>query len=174
MKTHTINTYSFTELSDAAKQTAIGQMRDINCHDQWWDCTYEDAAGIGLKITSFGLDRNRHAEGTLTLNTTDVCANIFRQHGDDCITYNLAKEFIEQWDKLVAEHSDGEGEKVAEDKIDEFDVKADELEEQFLADLLEEYASTLQAESEYLYSDEAVIDAIEANDYQFTEDGKLF
>jgi hypothetical protein len=170
MKTHTINTYSFTELSDAAKQTAIEQMRDINCRDQWWDCTYEDAAGIGLKITSFGLDRNRHAEGELTLSPLEVAANIIRDHGDECDTHKIAQKFLDEHDPIFAEYMAAED----EDKNYELEGQLQDIEEQFLADLLEEYAYTLQAESEYLYSDEAVIDTIEANDYQFTENGKLF
>ena len=58
MKTLTINLYQFSELSDEAKEKAISNLSDINVDFDWWTNTYEDAARIGLKITSFDLDRN--------------------------------------------------------------------------------------------------------------------
>jgi hypothetical protein len=49
-----------------------------------------------------------------------------------------------------------------------------ELESEFEADLISEYAHMLQREYDYLTSEEAIRETIEANDYDFTEDGKLF
>ena len=68
MKTHTINTYSFNELSEEAQQKAIENLSDINVNFDWWNFTYEDAKNIGLKITSFDLDRRRHAKGQFLLS----------------------------------------------------------------------------------------------------------
>jgi len=49
--------YHFDELSEEAKQKAIEGLSDINTDYEWWESTYEDAENIGLKLTSFGLDR---------------------------------------------------------------------------------------------------------------------
>jgi len=52
------------------------------------------------------------------------------------------------------------------------DEKLDELGEEFTKAILEEYLSMLKKEYEYLTSDEAVKEMIEANEYEFTEKGK--
>ena len=50
----------------------------------------------------------------------------------------------------------------------------EESEQEFLSDLLEDYSIILQRESEYLQSRESIIETIEANEYDFTEDGKIY
>lgn len=55
----TISVFSFSELSDDAKKTAINQLQTINLDYNWWDYNYEDAANVGLKIKGFGLDRGQ-------------------------------------------------------------------------------------------------------------------
>ena len=173
MRTKTINLYQFNELSEEAKQTAISKLYDINVNYDWWDCTYDDAANIGLKITSFGLDRNKHAQGEFTQDA-DYCARkIIADHGDMCETHKLAKNYFAEYNDLVTKYSDGvQTDKVAEDNEYDFDQEADDLEREFLRDLLEEYANILQRECEYLQTDEAIIETIECNEYEFTEDGK--
>ncbi len=48
-----------------------------------------------------------------------------------------------------------------------------ELEAAFLKSILEDYSTILQNECEYLMSDEAVTETIQANQYTFTESGKM-
>ena len=55
----------------------------------------------------------------------------------------------------------------------ESEDKMIDLENEFLQSLLEDYSIMLQNESEYLQSAEAIRETIEANEYEFTEDGKL-
>ena len=62
---------------------------------------------------------------------------------------------------------------VAEGNEYAFDGAADDLEYMFLHDLLEDYADILQRECDYLQSEEAIIETIKANEFWFTEDGKL-
>lgn len=142
---------------------------------EWWDSTYEDAATIGLKITGFDLGRASYCKGELTYSLTEACNLIFSNHGGNCDTYNTAKSFLAEWDKLVKEHSDGiDTDRVCEDKEYEFDQLADELENKFTLALCEDYRIILQREYEYLTSNEAVKDTIIANEYDFTIDGKIF
>jgi len=49
-----------------------------------------------------------------------------------------------------------------------------EMEDDFLNSLIEDYSIILQNESEYLQSDEAIKETILANDYEFTKDGNQF
>ena len=171
MKTVKINLYSFNELSDEAKEKAFIQFLDINVDSDWWQSTYEDAANIGLKITSFYLDRNRHAKGEFTISAAEVCANIFRDHGQQCETYKTAEAFMEEWQPIFDNYMD---ETHPEYESRELENKLQELESDFLNSLLEDYSIMLQRECEYLQSYEAIKETIEANDYQFTEDGKLY
>jgi hypothetical protein len=171
MKTIEINLYKFNELSEEAKQKAIERLSDINVSHNWWECTYEDARTIGLKITGFELDRNRHASGDFILSACEVAQNIFNEHGEECETYKTAKKFMEEWQPIFDEYMNEESEKF---ESYESEQELQELEDEFLRDLLEDYSIMLQNESEYLMTDEAIIETIEANDYDFTEDGKLY
>lgn len=177
MKQVTINLYKFDELSDEAKQVALLELAGINVHYDWWQGTYEYASNIHLKITGFNLDRNKHATGYFEPGYTgiDVAQKILSNQGDKTDTYALAAAYIESHNKLVAKYSDGiNTEVVTEENEYDFDNDLKDLEDEFLKDMLEEYSCILQREYEYLASEQAIIDTIEANEYDFTEDGKLY
>ncbi len=174
MKTKTITLYEFKELSEDAKEKAINQLWDINVNHEWWDCLYGDAEIIGLKLTEFDLDRNRHAKGKLLVSLSECCELIINEHGPDCITRKTAEDYLKQWVELVKKYSDGvHTDEVAEHNYPKFDHLADELESDFTNSILEDYSILLQNEYEYLTSKEQIIETIEANEYTFTEDGKL-
>lgn len=141
---HTV--YDFSELSEEAKQKALENLYDINVDHEWWDATYYDADNIGLTIDGFDTDHGT-IEGKLTDDMQSVCKSIMAEHGEGTDTYKLA----EQW-----QHKHGE------DNTEEFTKL-----------LLEEYLAILRQEYDYLTSEEAIIDTIEANEYEFTKDGEL-
>jgi len=163
--------YSFSELSEDAKKKVLENLHDINVNYDWWDSTYEDAANIGLKIDSFDLERGRYCKGSLIWSAPEVAANIFRDHGDTCETFKTATNFMEQWQPVFNDYMDesSKGYESAENED-----KLSELENEFLSSLLEDYRLILQNEYDYLASEEAIIESIEANNYEFTEEGKLF
>jgi hypothetical protein len=171
MKTIEITLYKFNELNEDAKQKAIEKLYDINVSHEWWELTYDDAKNIGLKITGFELDRSRGANGELMLSASEVAQNILNNHGENCETYKTAAKFMEEFTPIFSdymnEQSEGYESRENEDKL--LDLESD-----FLNSLLEDYAMILQKESEYLMTDEAIIEAIEANEYDFTEDGELY
>jgi len=174
MQTKTYNAYTFDELSDEAKEKAVDNLRDINVSYEWWDDTYYDAKEVGLEIKSFDLDRNRHATGKFIDGIENVARLIIENHGAHCETHKTALSYQQDRDALVSKLSDGKNtSEVSEDKLYEFDNECDELDEQFLKDLLENYSIVLQNEFDYLTTDEAIIEIILANDYQFTEDVKI-
>lgn len=175
MQTVTIKIFKFNELSAEAQKVAINNLLDINVDYQWWESTYDDAKNVGLKITSFDLDRNRHATGVF-IDSAEDCANkIISEHGETCETYKTAQNYLSERAKLVESLSDGcDIDEVSEGNEDEFDELCDELDEQFLKDIVEDYSIILQKECEYLQSEEAIIESIEANDYDFTADGKMY
>lgn len=162
--------YPFAELSDEAKQKALESLAYINVEHDWWDLTYEDAKTIGLKITGFNLDQNRYAKGEFLLSACEVAQNILSNHGEDCETYKTAEKFMDEWQPVFASYMDETSEHF---ESSESEGKMIDLEDEFLNSLLEDYSIMLQKESEYLQSSEAIIESIEANEYEFTEDGKL-
>jgi hypothetical protein len=173
-ETTTRTLYTFDELSDEAKEKALDSLRYSYYSDDWHECTTDDAETIGLKITGFGLDRDRHAEGKFIEDASHCANKIISEHGETCETYKTAKAFLSDWSELVVKYSDGiKRDRVAEGNEYEFDQEADEIEAEFLKSLLEDYSIMLQNECEYLQSEEAIIETIKANDYFFTENGKL-
>lgn len=171
MKTVTVNIYQFSELSEDAKKKAIEKHSDINVDYHWWDCTYEDAKNIGLKITGFGLDRNRNATGDFLLNACEVADNVLSQHGNECETYKTAENFMNEWQPIFNDYMNEESENYESRELED---TLNDLETEFLNDLLENYSIMLQNESEYLQSEEAIIETIEANEYEFTEEGNRY
>jgi hypothetical protein len=171
MRTILKTVYSFNELSDAAKEKAINELRGANLQDTWWDFIYDDAKEVGLKITGFDLDRNRHATGSLTLSAAEVAQNILNNHGEVCGTYRAAQSFLEEYNPLFASYLDEESESY---ESYEAEQHLQEIEEEFLSSLLEEYSLILQKEYEYQYEDEYVLSLIESNNFEFYEDGSLF
>jgi len=162
--------YKFNELNETAKQKAIEKLSDINVESEWWEFVYEDAKQIGLKITGFDIDRS-YCEGDFILSANEVAQNIINNHGEQCETYKAAVEFTEEWQPVFANYMDETSEnyesKQSEDKLME-------LEDDFKNSLCEDYRIILSKEYEYLTSKEAIIEIIEANEYEFTADGKLF
>jgi len=163
--------YKFKELNETAKQKAIEKLIDINVEYNWWQFVYEDAEQIGLKITGFDIDRGNYCNGDFTLSANEVAQNIINNHGEQCKTYKTAVEFMEEWQPVFADYMDETNEnyesKESEDKLME-------LEEDFKKSLCEDYRIILSNEYEYLTSEEAIIETIEINEYEFTADGKLF
>lgn len=145
MKTITINLYSFEELSEEAKQKAIEELSDINTDYNWWESTYEDAAIILLKITSFDIDRKEIEVRPVHGHTVNCIVNsILKNHCTDCNTYQLA----ENSSKLSYEG--------------------------FLKALSIEYLKMLTEDYAYRTSNPIIMESIIANEYDFTESGKFF
>jgi hypothetical protein len=163
MQTHTITTYSFEELNEAAKEKAIDANRDINVeYWEWWHTVYDDAKMIGLKLTGFDITYHPTSKGSFIDSAYDTAKLITENHGKDCDTFKLATSYISELGKLQPE-TDFENCELSED-----------LNDKFLSDLLKCYATMLNNEFDYLTSDEAIKETLISNDYQFLEDGTKY
>lgn len=162
MRTETRKLFTLDELSPEAREKAIDRLRYWNVEDSdWWDGVYDDAARIGLKITAFELGRRSSCEGYFTESGADVARAIIAEHGPDCETVADAENFLKALAALPLE----EGEDCPSDE------DLEECEKEFLHDLLESYRIMLEHECDYLTSDEAVAESLEANGVEFLEDG---
>lgn len=150
-------------------------MWDINVDHNWWHFTYEDAKDVGLKINGFDLDRGAYVEIELLKDIEDVAQLIRDTHGVGCDTRRAAEHYIQERTRLVEKYSDGiQTDTVTQENECDFDNEADDLDEEFKKELSECYLTILRKEYDYLTSREAIIETIEANEYEFTEDGELY
>jgi len=158
--------YKFDELNEDAKQKAIEVLSEINVDYDWWQFVYEDAENIGLKIDGFDIDRGSYCNGNFTISAHEVAANIIRDHGESCDTYKTAQEFLDNSNEIQNKYPEMEGPDYEDEMISNEDA--------FLNSILEDYRVMLTNEYEYLISDEAIIETIQANEYEFTADGRRF
>lgn len=165
MRTIRTKVYKFNELTEQGKQLAIENLYDINVYYDWWQFIYEDAENIGLKIEGFDIGRGNYVKGQFTLAANEVAANIFRDHGEMCETYKTAQSFMEVWQPIFDQYMIHEGY--------ELENELQDLENDFLQSLCEDYRIILSNEYDYLTSKEAIIETIETNEYEFYSNGKL-
>jgi hypothetical protein len=149
MRTIEIKLFQYDELpTEDAKEKAREWFAQGLFDFEWWNCIYEDAENIGLKITSF--DCYQHEiDGKLQTSVNEVARKIRAEHGKQCGTYKLAM--------TVDLHKANDD----EDQIKEFKRA-----------LLQEYLAMLDREAEYMESRESIEENIRCNEYEFTEDGR--
>ncbi len=186
MRTIETTVYKFDELSETAKQKALESFYDINVDYEWWEFIYDDAKNVGIKITGFDLDRRKNCEGKFYDDAEEVANKILQEHGDTCETYKTAKAFLGELANIESRYKGRwsqyndetpEDEREYDDFDDYFEQEAEydieDAKNDFKKYIFSDYANMLQENYEYLTSEEAIIESIEANEYEFTENGKL-
>jgi hypothetical protein len=185
--------YSFDELSTEAKENALSKLYDLNVDYGWWENTYEDAAQVGIKIHAFDIYRGQDIDIKFIDDPGDVAEQILKDHGEQCNTYRDAVIFLTELKRLAVECCQDDADELCiafsyESGI--FDILGNDYYagalqtyehddyndvcEEFLHSLGQSYLIMLRNEYEYLTSEEAIIETIEANEYEFTEDGELY
>lgn len=153
MQQKTINIYKFDELSEEVQEKVIQDNYHINVDHEWWEYIYEDAENVGLRISSFDIDR-----GSIDISSgkylTEVIDLILDNHGKDTDTYLLADQYNNELECLKWPC-----------------IEAAEV--AFLKDIGECYLSMLRKEYEWLTSEEMIKETIEANEYDFDESGRM-
>lgn len=144
MRTIEIQAYKFNELDEQTKLQVVKDNIHINVEFDWWDCTYETLRECGIKVNSFDTGRNNSCEISFLITTYEVATNIVDTFGEAMDIVLYAKKFIK------GKYS--------------FEYFKRRLESEILNWLRDEY--------EYLTSEEAIIETIEANDIEFTKEGE--
>lgn len=162
MQTVTINVYEFSELSEKARARVLEKFRSANVEHDWWEFIYADAENCGIKLTGFDLGCRRECSGEFIDGAAAAREKILEEYQDqeDLDIYKIAAAF----------EPPARPDEISLD--DEYD--ADQADAAFLRDLLGCWWYRLEEECEWLCSDEAVIDFIEANEYRFFADGRGF
>ena len=200
MQVHKITTYSFSELSEEAQQKAIEDFRSSDgflCYD-WYDHIYEDAKTIGALM---GIDIDKIYFSGFSSQGDGACFEGTYKYKKGCV--HAVKEWAPQDTELheiveqLAEiqkpnfyqleasvhhsghyyHSGCTRICVSREHPDWTEYLDDRVHDD-IAQLLREFMdwiySRLEKEYWWHYEDEQVKDSIEANDFQFLEDGSMY
>ena len=137
---------NWNEIPDRVKENILSKHGDICVDYEWWDCIYEDAKNVDIKIRGFDIDRGT-IDGFLIYSSSGVKQLILENHGKNCETYKT----VQRYDLRRKGFSESE----------------------FERELLENYLTMLRNEYEYLTSEEAVIEMFKANKYVFDKWGNI-
>jgi len=164
MKTIEIKLYKYEELDKQTREKVIENYRYINVEDTfWYDWIKDDFNRLGLEIQAFDLDRGNYAKIYID-NFEDTSKNIIKEFGDSVLIKQTAKNYLDEFNKIQANYKDDE------DIERELEVLDEEYQKEYSEDIL----SYLRANYEWETSDEAIIETIEAKNYDFTIEGKIY
>jgi hypothetical protein len=163
MRIKEIKVYDFEELDEKVREKVLQNLYDINVSFDWWEYIYEDARIVGIKIEAFDLGRKNYAEAKFIWSAKETADAIIENHGEKCETYKTAQSYLVDYEEL----------KKATVKDEDDDLDTEEIDRGFLNALCEDYRVMLYKEYENQTSEEAIIETIKANEYEFMENGKI-
>jgi hypothetical protein len=176
----TLTLYSFSELSDEAKENA--GKNNINCNVDygWWDGAYEDAKSLGLIITESDIYHST-IDGRLELSLLESCKVVRSNHGKHCDTFKTAKQYLSEYctafvEWLSYQDTEDEEDYTRLDWFDEFESseEAEDITNNYRMAMLEGYIVLLRKEYDYLISEEAIVETINVNEWLFDETGEIY
>ena len=193
MRTIETKVYKFNELSEEAKENAIDKLRDINVdYNGWWEDDFLLDIGLPKNISKkvdvilanegcvmfnwkqiyFDLDRSFYIQ-FVNLEVEDKYIDLFRQFLGipKTLWKNVYYEFVNSSyanidTTIEFEHQENK------DFTEKQWIILEEAKEKF-NNLVYNAKQVLRDSYYYLISDESIIETIEANDYEFTEEGNL-
>lgn len=196
-----VNLFKYNELSDSAKEKARQWWRDCNSSDNFWsECVIDDAKAIG-KLMGFDIDKVYYSgfwsqgsgacfEGTFRGSEFEP-GGIEKYAPQDKELHRIAAEIEKIINQFYAiylkvKHSGH----YYHENCTEFEIsitdntdneiispEAAEAEKSLIAlsrDLMKWIYCNLEKEYEYQNADEQIAESIEANDCDFTEEGKVW
>ena len=194
MKTLELKSYEFTELSNEAKEAAIENIRntyyEYNDFCQWAidDCALleplenelTEILGKDYKFPLiennrkiyFSLDRNRYIDISNAMTITDD-NDFFKWLGID---ENL---FLDDDGFLILDYKIGKD--TIEFETNDFNIDFNDEQNKILDSAIEKCEShcediltRIESDYEYRFTDEAIIEDIKANNFEFYNDGKIY
>mgnify|MGYP003673444893 FL=1 len=179
MRTIETKAYQFEELDKQIKEKAIDNYRYIGVEDNfWWEYIKEDLISVGIELRSFDIERGSFAEIHLE-DFYDTCEKIIDSHGENCETYKIAERYIKEYNSIkekmdnLEEYENDNSDEEHLNKLMQLDKDLEDLDEEYQKEFSEEVLSMLRKEYEHLTSDEYIIEMFDANEYEFTDQGKL-
>jgi hypothetical protein len=193
----TYKLYSFAELSEEAKKTALEKLQDINIDYEWWDQDYEDYTMIGA-LMGITIDKiyfsgfSSQGDGACFEGKYHYQKGAIKKLSEHCPKETTVFYIARQLNKLQRENHNALRATVKhsghyyhkyETEIDVTDSNEETNEfinisiEDKIIELLRDFMEWIyrQLEKEYNYrtSEKAIIETIEANEYEFLANGEL-
>ena len=170
-KTYTV--YKYDELNEEQKEKAIERYYDINIDHDWWDHIETDDCGIKLK--EFDIDRGSYCKLGFEKSELETARAIVENHGESCNTHRLSRAYIEAYESLEREREtiNQSDDDIGYRKEVEIEDKMEVLKDEYVEDLQNEYLQLLRDEYSFQTERVAIEETLRANDYDFTEDGKI-
>lgn len=167
METKQIEVYQYNELDEKAKERARNWYLEASAGDCFeWDCIKDDAKTVGLRLD--GTHRGS-MEGDFIESAIECANSVLKEHGESCETYSTAKNFLKERAEIESAAVRDEGGIVDETTYDNLIYAC---EKEFLRSILEDYRVMADKQEEYIQSEEYIAECTEANEYEFTKEGK--
>jgi len=164
MKTIEIKVYEFDELDKQTKEKVIENYRYINVDNTfWYDCIKEEFNFLGLEIKEFDLGRRNYVNIYID-NLEETSKSILHEFGDSVLIKQTAKNYMNEYEKIQANFKEDE----------DIERELEILDEQYEKEYSEDILSYLKLNYDWETSDEAIYQTIEANEYDFTIEGKIY
>jgi hypothetical protein len=187
MRTIRTKIYKFDELSKEAQTVAIDKMRDINVDYEWFDADFEgfkeDLNELGFYDAEIWFS-GFYSQGDGACFDAKIDASKFATTvNEKRIARLIENGYISQFEILKNSYANHYShEKTRYVDFDSIGYKNIDETLQSLCEKIElirlkqskEIYRSLDKQNDYLQSDEAVKETILANDYEFTENGKIF
>jgi hypothetical protein len=149
MRTVTTNIYEFSELSEKAQARVLshyeGYLMDL---DFWATDIKYDALETAL-INLWDM--------TFTSTAKESASRVISEHGESTLTFAIAQKFLFDLEALESSEADA--------------TEIQELEDDYLEAMRAEYNRMYENTCGEMCSSEALIDHMEANEWEFLEDG---
>ena len=192
IETSTRKLYQFAELDEETQQKAIEKLYDINVDHEWYDCTYEDVKEIG-KIIGIRVDKvyfsgfSSQGDGACFEGSYEYAKGSGKAirtyaprdtelHGIADRLTAIQRPYMYGLYAHVKQRGHYYHENCTEIDVDHdgyYDtLPYDDIVEE-LRDFMRWIYSRLEKEYEYLTSEESIKETIEANEYEFDENGDL-
>ena len=181
MREMNVTVYSFDELSEEAQERAINELRPVDIEPYWYEDTFDTirAAGklLGLDIDRIHFDAYLYCIFDANYEYVRGAAKAIQAEFPRATDlHDVARKLQDLQKRHFYSLSCAvtKGRSMNYYRCFRF---GEDYECEDLGDIIDDFAHwarvLLRDESEYLTSDEAVKEAIEANEYEFTEEGKL-
>lgn len=186
MRETTIKIYKFEELSEEAQQAAISNLGDINIDYEWWDIeglldlTQDESDEVGIKsgeiesllfsykIKEFDLERGQYIQFKNVVVNNEEAFRKFLKIPEEL--WKQCSYYFSSTKRDTNTCLDLQMDDPPTNEEDDILNRAIEI----MDDKIHEAWVSLKTDYEYLTSEEAIKDTIQANEYEFYKNGKFF
>ena len=167
MRKHIIKLYTFEELSETSQAKAIEDNYSINVEDwDWWHMIEDNMEALDLVLKEFDFDCANFANITYPNCTDEGMAQLA-----DAIIKNEYIDMIEMAQEYKKKRATITMPKY---NAEEYDEQMQKIGEDFRRAIEAYYIKQLKAVYEWHTEENNIKETLINNEYEFTEDGKLF